>query len=110
VQLVEKLRDGRMTATDVWNQVSAGKLPARAAAAIVKRASMTELQYNVDHLSDFSDAMTIWNHADAGEKAELKDVMEEKAERRLAIVDQDQGDTEAGKLEASLIQMGILEK
>jgi hypothetical protein len=110
VQIVEKVRDGRMSPTDVWNQVNAGKLTAREAGAIVKRASMTELQYNVDHLQDFDDALAVWNKADPQEKAELKDVMEQKGSRRLERVAQDQGDKQAGELEAKLIDLGILDK
>jgi hypothetical protein len=109
VQMVQKVRDGRMTATDVWNQVNGGTLSAREAAAIVKRAGMTELQYNVNHL-EFDDALTIWNKADAGEKLELKDVMEEKAGRKLEDVEKAQGEQPAQQMEAKLIGLGILER
>ena len=105
VQLVEKIRNGQADQTTLWNMVSAGTLTAREAAVINQRASMSDLQYDVLHMEDFNDALSVWNRADASEKNELKDIMERKSDRRLEEV----GDNQAAArdLEARLDKAGV---
>jgi len=83
-----------------------GKWTDRQFEAILKRAGMTELQYDVDHLG-MDDALAIWNKADASEKDELRDIMEDKRTRGLNEAQEKQGPDAADELDAKLAKAGI---
>ena len=120
VQEVKKLRDAgaigdnpsawpepaQKMVDDIRDKVANGKMSSRAASTIILRAGMTEFQYDVLHLS-MDDAMSIWNKAGAGERAELKDVITEKASRSLEATAKDKGIDATNELEARLKDKGI---
>jgi len=120
VQEVKKLRDAgaigenpsawpepaQKMVDDIRDKVANGKMSSRAASTIIRRAGMTEFQYDVSHLS-MDDAMSIWNKAGAGERAELKDVITEKASRSLEATAKDKGIDAMNELEARLKDKGI---
>jgi hypothetical protein len=121
VQEVKKLRDAgaigenpsawpepaQKMVDDIRDKVANGKMSSRAASTIIRRAGMTEFQYDVSHLS-MDDAMSIWNKAGAGERAELKDVITEKASRSLEATAKDKGIDAMNELEARLKDKGIM--
>lgn len=102
VQLVEKMRRGDASTTDLWNLVNQGKLTAREASAIADRANMTELQYDVHHLS-LEDAIAVYEKADDQERQELKDIIEAKRDRDL----KNYTDEAATRLDDRLKALGI---
>lgn len=102
VQMVEKIRRGDASTTDLWNLVNQGKMTAREASAIVERAQMTELQYDVHHLT-LPQAIKIYEAADASERAELHDILEEKRATGLKNLT----DEAAEKLDKQLNDLGI---
>ena len=106
IQLVEKLRDGRATQTDLWNLVSQGKLAPREAAAINERANMTDLQYDLLHMRNFDDATKVWEKADAEERQELAGAMQAKSQRQLQDVGR-VNQPAAQDLEAKLKKLGV---
>jgi hypothetical protein len=84
VQEVMKLRKAGAVGADTssWpdeaqKELGAGKWTESESETIVKRAGMTALQYDVDHLG-MDDALEIWKRADAGEKEEMKKIMQTK--------------------------------
>lgn len=102
VQMVEKLRQGKATSTDLWNLVNQGKMTPREASAVMDRSQMTELQYDVHHLS-LEDAMEVYAKADASERAELHDIMEAKRDTGLKNMTQEA----AEKMDKQLRDLGI---
>jgi GGDEF domain-containing protein len=74
----------------VWDDAKAGKMTERQAKAMLERASMTELQYEVSRMKKMEDALTVWDQASAGEREELRDVMEQKAARQTKNMDEEQ--------------------
>ena len=90
----------------LWKQQADGKMSSREVKAIVERAGMTELQYDVTHLG-IDDALEIWAKADATEREELKDVITKKADRAVEAIAKDKGDDAATELEAKLKKQGI---
>lgn len=68
---------------NLWAGVRQGKRSPRQVSGIVRRARMTELQYEVSHLA-VEDALDIYEQADAAERQELHQVMLEKRGRGLA--------------------------
>jgi hypothetical protein len=109
VQTVQKLRKlgGQGPAydaavEDLHKQVQAGKMTAREAMAVVERAQMSELQYDVLHLG-LEDAMKVYAKADGQEKEELKPVLEAKRARDL----KNYPEAKAERIDTGLKQLGI---
>lgn len=102
VQMVQKIREGKATTADLWNLVNQGKMTPREASAVMARAQMTELQYDVHHLS-LDDAMKIYAKADNSERAELHDILEEKRASGL----KNMTDEAAEKVDKQLKELGI---
>lgn len=102
VQMVRKIREGKATTTDLWNLVNQGKMTPREASAVMDRAQMTELQYDVHRLS-LEDAMKIYAKADNSERAELHDILEEKRASGL----KNMTDEAADKVDKQLKELGI---
>jgi hypothetical protein len=78
VQYAEKMRDGKMSSDELVKLVDAGKLSPREARSIERRASMSDLQYDVDHLSDPGDVLKVFAAAHPDEKQELQPILEAK--------------------------------
>jgi hypothetical protein len=106
VQLSQKFRDGQISQTDLWNLVSTGKISPQDAARVQERGSMSDLQYDVKHMSNFDDAVKVWNAADASERAELSDIMEAKADRKIQTLASSNVPA-ATELENTLRQHGV---
>jgi uncharacterized protein YdcH (DUF465 family) len=92
VQEVMKLRKAGAVGADTssWpdeaqKELGAGKWTDSEFETIVKRAGMTALQYDVDHLG-MDDALEIWKRADAGEKEEMKKIMQTKGTNSIKEV------------------------
>lgn len=76
-QLEDKVRSGHMSPSDVWDQVSAGKISAEQASRTIKRAQKSRLQLEFSSLG-LRDAIKVFKDATPVEQAELFPEMEKK--------------------------------
>lgn len=77
-QMTEKLREHKMTTSELWKQVGEGHLSAAQARRIYDRAQMSELAYEYEHLK-FADALKVYEKATLAEKLELRPILARKA-------------------------------